>query len=721
MWGDPPKPNVWQIKHTPAIPARKKSESWVIQSPLLLTSFTVYKRKQTGRFVVYYGEGLNTGKVSGNNGDWYLEYILSNEWYMEYIKPLIESGYIRKRDDNLKIASEMKDAEVMWGDPPKPNAWKVFFEDGYGARNDRWRVVSPLIVGRILIVEDGPYFRFSYVVSLKNYVTMFSVPKNKVKGNTLGKALFSHAMWEKIRPYVTDGTIVLNVPKIASEQLPGNLEAHWGTPAKKNIWKVRNIFNNPDMVEVTSPFMEGAIEVHTNQGYSNGIYYPDLNSIEGKVALWKIERGDLSYVLSSEGYKNLIKKHIDMGVIKIKRGSKVASSEIKLQWGDPPKPNMWKAERIKGSTQSRLTYLITSPLFRRTIDGDRFALKVQIDPWANEAIINLFYQYNARTGMPLGTYQLSEDYFHNIDHLLAHSSTWALAIKPALARAEREWSQSILTSKVASTAVKLQWGDPPKPNMWKVRRYLGQNNFIITSPLFSDVYNYGGDVTALRVSISRSTNPNRGTFIPKASFSFGLLEENGNFINKVSGGEKFDKDFELEVVNNRVLLNSEEVLKSHSFWKNAVKPALENISTGWSYGEVFKSRVASLRTNWFPDHVTSNPQVKLNWGSPAKPNIWKAWRGDSGDSFFYYIESPLLKDTCIEIRVDQRSTVAEVFFYDDNDGDMRKVKHISLASRGTDPFELDEDVRSEEFWNFVVSPQLKGHGHLNNVRIASEF
>ena len=435
---------------------------------------------------------------------------------MEYIKPLIDRKYIRKQNYNLKIASEMKDAEVMWGDPPKPNAWKVFFEDGYGAKNDRWKVKSPLVDGGIEIVEDGPYFRYYFYRSLIHPSRLlFSVPFNKVKGNTLGKALFSHAMWERIRPYVKDGTITLNVPKIASEQLPGNLEAHWGTPAKKNIWKVRNIFNNPNMVEVTSPFMEGAIEVHTNQGYSNGTYYPDLNSIEGKVALFSTERGDLSYILSSEGYKNLIKKHIDTGVIKIKRGSKVASSEIKLQWGDPPKPNMWKAERIKGSTQSRLTYLITSPLFRRTIDGDRFALKVQIDPWANEAIINLYYQHNARTGMPLGIYQLSDDYFHNTNHLLAHSSTWARAIKPALARAEREWSQSILTSKVASTAVKLQWGDPPKPNMWKVRRYWGQNNFVITSPLFSDVYNYGGDFTALRVSISRSTNPIAARLYPK--------------------------------------------------------------------------------------------------------------------------------------------------------------------------------------------------------------
>jgi hypothetical protein len=499
---------------------------------------------------------------------------------MEYLKPLLESGHIRMRDYNIKLASGAENVEVMWGDPPKPNAWKVFFEDGYGARNDRWKVMSPLMEGRIEIVEDGPYFRFSYVVSLLEKKPLFSIPFNKLRGSTLNKALFNNSVWEKIRPYVANGTITLNVPKVASEQPPGKLEAHWGTPAKKNIWKVRRIFNNPSMIEVTSPFMEGAIEVHTNvgsQGYSNGTYYPDESSSAGKVTLFFPCYKSMSYILSSEGYENLIKRHIDRGVIKIKKGSKVASSEIKLQWGDPPKPNLWKVEQIKSSTVSRPSYLITSPLFKRTVDGDRFALRVQIDSWAKEAIVNLYYQYNDRVGMPLGIFQLSEEWFYKVDDLLAHSSTWRRAIKPALARAEQEWSESILTSKVAS-----------------------------------------------------------------------------------------------------------------------------------------------LRSNWFPDHVTSNPQVKLNWGSPAKPNIWKAWRSDSGDSFFYFIESPLLKDTCIEIHVDQRSAVAEIFFYDDNDGDMGKVRHISLASKGADPFDLDEDVRSEEFWG-IVETQLKKHGFLNNVRIASEF
>ena len=122
MWGDPPKPNIWQITHTPPILSRKKSESWVIQSPLLKDSFNIYKRGQTGRFDVYYGVGLSKGKVLGNDGDWYLEYILSNEWYMEYIKPLIEDGSISMRNNNIKIASEIK---LMWGDPPKPNLWGV--------------------------------------------------------------------------------------------------------------------------------------------------------------------------------------------------------------------------------------------------------------------------------------------------------------------------------------------------------------------------------------------------------------------------------------------------------------------------------------------------------------------------------------------------------------------------------------------------------------------
>ena len=215
MWGDPPKPNVWQIKHTPDNPRRGKSEKWEIHSPLLRDSFVIYKRRPSGNFNVFYD---GSGEILGNDGDWDLEYILSNEWYMEYLKPLLESGHIRMRDYNLKLASGAENVEVMWGDPPKPNAWKVFFEDGYGARNDRWKVMSPLMEGRIEIVEDGPYFRFSYVVSLLEKKPLFSIPFNKLRGSTLNKALFNNSVWEKIRPYVANGTITLNVPKVASEQ-----------------------------------------------------------------------------------------------------------------------------------------------------------------------------------------------------------------------------------------------------------------------------------------------------------------------------------------------------------------------------------------------------------------------------------------------------------------------------------------------------------------------
>ena len=457
MWGDPPKPNVWQIKHTPSDPLRGLSEKWVVHSPLLRDCFVIYKRRPSGDFHVFYGTGR---EVLGNDGDWDLEYILSNKWYMEYLKPLLESGHIRMRDYNIKLASGAENVEVMWGDPPKPN-----------------------------------------------------------------------------------------------------------------IWGIRSIIPNGNLVEISSPFMVGVIEVYTSLRSSSGTYYPDEGSARSKSLLFSGIEKDMDYILSSEGYKNPIKNHIDEGVIKIKKGFKVASSEIKLQWGDPPKPNLWKVEQINNSTVSRQTYLITSPLFKRTVDGDRFALRVQIDSWAKEAIVNLYYQYNDRVGMPLGIFQLSEEWFYKVDDLLAHSSTWRRAIKPALARAD----ESILTSKVASSS------------------------------------------------------------------------------------------------------------------------------------------------DWFPNTVTSSPKVKLNWGSPAKPNIWRGWRGDSGDAFFYYVESPLLTDTCIEVHLDRRSSVAEVFIYDGVEKSfMRKVSHITLG-KSLSALELDEEVRSEEFWKSIVSPKLREHGHLNKVRIASRI
>ena len=358
MWGDPPKPNIWQITHTPPILSRKKSENWVIQSPLLKDSFNIYKRGQTGRFDVYYGVGLSKGKVLGNDGDWYLEYILSNDWYMEYIKPLLESGEIRVRSNNIKLASE-----------------------------------------------------------------------------------------------------------------------------------------------------------------------------------------------------------------------------IKLMWGDPPKPNVWSVERL-----SAKTFLITSPLFKK-LDGVTTALRIEV--------------------------------------------------------------------------------------------YSGYNNRL-------------------------------NTFRPVGQVM--VVNQDRNLLSLGS----FDVEgIDLPVVNNKIVLDPAAVLASSLFWESVVKPALKKAKGLWSHGDFLTTRVASA-SKWFPSSATQNPLVTLNWGTPPKPNIWRAWRGDSGDFYYYYIESPLLSDTCIEIHLDYRSSVAEIFFL--QDGFMDKVKHIQLKGRNA----LDEIVRGNKFWNTVLYPLLKEHGYLNNVKVASK-
>ena len=402
---------------------------------------------------------------------------------------------------------------------------------------------------------------------------------------------------------------------------------------------------------------------------------------------------------------------------------------VKLQWGNPPKPNLWKVTPYQSavftSKSDSKVFIVTSPLFRRTQDGDRWALKVLIN--LNKKFIKVILSYqDGRQFREYGTFKTPDNYHQGEEYLvLAAPSTWESAIKPALASAEKDWGSSVLNNKVASSEIKLQWGNPPKPNLWKVENR--NPRFLITSPIFRSPYTEWGP-TALEVKIEAERLSVRSSkFVPKATFHLGYVSAlDGEFKSKVKVGSWYIEEFDLQVVGKIVQLSPITVLKSPIFWERAAKPAIEVVNKIWRLGPLLNRKVAT--SSRFPDTLKKADKVKLNWGTPAKPNVWNAWRHVnsrhiSGSHISYYIESPLLKDIALEVKVELSGKVVAFSVTDFYAGSRKKLNHVTLADRKRGVAftleELDKKVRSNDFWVGWMSPTLKQNGHLDSVKIAS--
>ena len=84
------------------------------------------------------------------------------------------------------------------------------------------------------------------------------------------------------------------------------------------------------------------------------------------------ERGEMTddecveHFLSERFYREVLKKKIGEGVIELKVPKVASSKKLELQWGSPPKPNIWSSELIKGKKALYMLnhWLIRSPLMK---------------------------------------------------------------------------------------------------------------------------------------------------------------------------------------------------------------------------------------------------------------------------------------------------------------------------------------------------------------------
>ena len=124
---------------------------------------------------------------------------------------------------SMKIANDWlappTDIKLQWGDPPKPNMWRVTGNKllGFvGKGEEGYMITSPMMVGSIFLTfKKGSYSKLEYIERGGEVVTLKYLDKHSLK---LSVELMAHPMlWRNIiKPAIKSGTINLTVPKVAS-------------------------------------------------------------------------------------------------------------------------------------------------------------------------------------------------------------------------------------------------------------------------------------------------------------------------------------------------------------------------------------------------------------------------------------------------------------------------------------------------------------------------
>lgn len=116
MWGDPPKPYLWQ--------ASRQYLEHRITSPLFKDlTITAYNDPWSDNVlrVTYTKKGEGWAKTIATYKSTDVDYVFTNKFYKDVIKPLIDVGEFTP---TAKVASNSLKAQ--WGDPPKPYLWNTY-------------------------------------------------------------------------------------------------------------------------------------------------------------------------------------------------------------------------------------------------------------------------------------------------------------------------------------------------------------------------------------------------------------------------------------------------------------------------------------------------------------------------------------------------------------------------------------------------------------------
>ena len=528
-WGSPPKPSIWRAElYDLYYPCNYKITSPALKGDLFIrfnklgvsTEITLYDNSKA----IYIYRFLPTLYTVSK--------LLQLFWHRlnDRISTFKEEYLTLPRvaSINLPAAEHLSNRPstipLPWGSPPKPNMWKAQYQGG-----SRYVVTSPLLsiaYTYILIIntkeETISFISFQDGVA-RDICNIRKFPQT-FESSTLDTLLriFWKRMWdkEKIKKYLT-------VPKVASPQrvpaivslsnLPNTLSLPWGSPPKPNMWNTKKVGDG--FYIVTSPALNPNY-TYTLQLRARSFEFSALlrkrnySIYDYEWTLDDVEQDTLEELLESFwGYmRNSSNRHKKKkGINRYLTVLKVASSQdiqaaialndlperLTLPWGNPPKPNMWSAEKW-----SEYQYIVTSPIL-----DSNFGYLISI----NHNVSYYIFTFNAFLNGNKDIIHRSYTHKRNLrkkslNDLLKifWTEMWELSLKN-----KNKLGTYLTVTKVASSSVlnkvashkptcindiikhkpktfELAWGTPAKKNMWKVSLRssvflpLGENEIVYT-------------------------------------------------------------------------------------------------------------------------------------------------------------------------------------------------------------------------------------------------
>ena len=433
-WGKPAKPSLWKTELVYKENNRSDGHHrlYLINSPFLLNpieiSFTLFEKEDAaGQVNEYVRVAVNLPHVKSDTFDSFVSFFPVPE--ADFDKMMVStwdrilwearsSLHTKVLKPGVRVASESPSTlgelmelkpdtfELAWGNPPKPNMWKVTCE---GRSKDRvdYKVTSPILTTALgIILYKTKYNIGLYVGYRDELMTRQEIKSIKLYKETYNTSLdiaMKH-LWDVVNREIIKSFGFLFKPntKVASQPLytlrdffnqkPETFELAWGTPAKKNMWKVmkENETRNETYYRVKSPALNLDLSIQIS-------IYRAVSEVEvrlitkdnqiGKTLFFnrfddKHPNLDLPFDTFMEevwrGVAYEASQHpLTGGTPILKPGFKVASREphattrevfmrrprtIELAWGNPPKKNLWKADLKSGGSTD--FYHIHSPVLK---------------------------------------------------------------------------------------------------------------------------------------------------------------------------------------------------------------------------------------------------------------------------------------------------------------------------------------------------------------------
>jgi hypothetical protein len=442
-------------------------------------------------------------------------------------------------DRHIKVASESpstlrdlflrdyRSIKLKWGKPAKPNLWKtelVYKENNTSQGHKRLYVInSPFLLNPINISftlfeqEDAAgqvneYVRVAVNLphvksdNFDHFISFFPVPEADF--DKMMEGTWDRILWEArgslhtkvLKPGVRVASESPSTLGELMELKPDTFELAWGTPAKKNMWKVTCEGRSKDRVDykVTSPILTTALSITLNKNkHSIGIYVGYRDDLMTR-----------RHIKSTQLYKETYNTSLDIAMkhlwdvvnreIKVKSfgflfkpNTKVASQPsytlrdffkqrpetFELAWGTPAKKNMWKVMK-ENETRNQTYYRVKSPALNldlsimfhvyRAVSEVEVRLITKNNQIGKTLYFNRLDDEHPNLDLPFDTFM--EEVWRGVAHEASqHPLTGGTPIlKPGVRVASREpyaTTREVFTRR--PRAIELAWGNPPKKNLWK--------------------------------------------------------------------------------------------------------------------------------------------------------------------------------------------------------------------------------------------------------------